>query len=355
MGLMTTLGEKAVVSLIRDGELETSFKIEIEWLLPESRTADDKARSDKKKVVSIVSTITLRKGQKWVDITTDVDNTVEDHYLQVAFPSGISAQTTFAQGQFDVLERPVKVPYSETYREPPQSEEPMNSFIDITDGKIGLAILNEGMKAYEATDQTEPELRLTLLRSFPLRICVTQEMTDYSQIDKSSQCLGKHTFHYAVMPHQGDWEQAKLWNAAERFNLPLVIGQTAPTENGTEPLAKSFFEITDDTIAVSAVKQSESGSGWIVRLFNPASKPISTKVRFNGGYANAFDVPSPVERLQKDMAINGTGKHQWKKVRSVTLEELSEKELVLDAHGWCNIEMTPKKIQTLEFLADDSI
>ncbi|RKY05373.1 MAG: hypothetical protein DRP66_10615, partial [Planctomycetota bacterium] len=251
MRSLTTINERAQVSLIQGGALETAFKVSIDWRLPECRTADDKARSKHTKTVRIESTITLRKGQKWVDVTTEVDNTVEDHYLQVAFPSGICADTAFAQGQFDVLERSVKLPYSEDFREPPQSEQPMNSFIDITDGQNGLAILNEGMKAYEATDQDKPELRLTLLRSFPLRICVTTEMTDYSQVDKSSQCLGRHRFHYAVMPHQGGWEKANLWNAAEKFNLPLVIGQTAPTENGTEPIQKSFLEISDETIAVS--------------------------------------------------------------------------------------------------------
>ena len=54
------------------------------------------------------------------------------------------------------------------------------------------------MKAYEATDQSTPELYLTLLRCFPLHICVTQEMTDYSNIDKGSQCLGSHKFRYAM-------------------------------------------------------------------------------------------------------------------------------------------------------------
>jgi len=352
MRSLTTINERAEVSLIRDGALETAFKVSIDWQLPECRTPDDKARSKHTKTVRIESTITLRKDQKWVDITTEVDNTVEDHYLQVAFPSGISADSAFAQGQFDVLERAVKLPYSEDYREPPQSEQPMNSFIDITDGQNGLAILNEGMKAYEATDQDKPELRLTLLRSFPLRICVTTEMTDYSQIDKSSQCPGIHKFHYAVMPHQGNWEKAKLWNAAEQFNLPLVIGQTAPTENGTEPTEKSFLEISDETIAVSAVKQSEVGNGWVIRLFNPASETIRAKLRLNGGLANSCKLRSPVERLQKDMAVCGTAKQQWDTVRIVNLEELPEKELGMDGDGWCNIEMSAKKILTLEFSAD---
>jgi mannosylglycerate hydrolase len=351
--VFTTINEKAEVCLIRDGGLEAAFKVSMDWQLPACRTADDKARSKNTKNVRIESTITLRKGQKWVDIVTDVDNTVEDHYLQVVFPSGIAAGSAFAQGQFDVLERVVKLPYSEDHREPPQSEQPMNSFIDITDGNDGLAILNEGMKAYEATDQDQPELRLTLLRSFPLRICVTQEMTDYSQIDKSSQCLGRHKFHYAVMPHQGDWEKADLWKASEQFNLPLVIGQTAPTEKGAEPIRKSFLEITPDILHVSAIKQSENGNGWIVRLFNPYSRTIHSRIRLNGGLVNVSVVPSPVERLQKDMALPTIeAKKIWQSVRLVSLEELPEKDLKIDAEGWCPVQMLPKKIVTVEFLAN---
>ena len=350
MNSYTTLGERAEISLIQDGGLEVSYKVSLNWELPECRTPDDKARSKHMKTVAIESIITLRAGEKWVDITTEVNNTVEDHYLQVSFPSYISADSAFAQGQFDVLERAVKLPYSEEYVEPPQSEQPMNSFIDISDGKNGLAILNEGMKAYEATDEAQPELRLTLLRAFPLRICVTREMTDYSQVDKSSQCLGTHKFHYAVMPHKGDWQEANLWNAAEQFNLPLAIGQTAPTTSGTEPITKSFLELSNESVTVSAVKQSESGEGWIVRLFNPSSETVETKLTLNGGHANSSQLNSPVERLQQDMAVTGTCKEIWKTARIVSLEELPEKELALEADGSCNIELLPKKIITVEFL-----
>jgi alpha-mannosidase len=349
----TTINEKAEVSLMGEGALETSFKVAIDWLLPESRTAGDKARSDKKKGVSIVSTITLRKGQKWVDITTQVDNTVEDHYLQVAFPTGIGADTVFAQGQFDVIERSKKLPYSETYREPVQTEQPMNSFIDITDGEMGLAILNEGMKAYEATDESAPELRLTLLRSFPLRICVTQEMTDYSKIDKSSQCLGKHTFHYAVLPHRGNWADADIWKASEQFNLPLVLAQTAPTDGGREPIQKSFLQVTPDRLHVSAVKRSENKNGWIVRLFNPFDKTVEAAICLNQGYAKAPDAESPVDRLRNNMLLPAASeKRMWRSIRQVTLEEVPEKELRIEKDGSCRVQLLPKKIVTVEFLAD---
>jgi alpha-mannosidase len=351
-GLFTTLNENAQVSVVGDGELESALRVAINFSLPESRTADDRARSDKYKIVSIVNTVTLRKGQKWVEIVTDVDNTVEDHYLQVAFPSRIEAETVFAQGQFDVLERPVKLPFSENYREPPQPEQPMNSFIDITDGINGLAILNEGMKAYEASDQSAPELRLTLLRCFPLRICVTQEMTDYSKIDKGSQCLGSHRFRYAVMPHRGNWADAGIWQAAEKFNLTPVVAQTAPTGSGTEPPVKSFLKIEPDTLHLSAVKRSENGSGWIVRIFNPFDKTVDASICLNDGFESIPAVQSPVERLGNNMKLPCASEKQiWRVARIVSLEEIPERDLKIERDGSCNIQVPSKKIMTIEFLA----
>ena len=48
------------VILIHDGELETSFRVTINWALPEGRTKDDKTRSEHLKPYTIVNTVTLR-------------------------------------------------------------------------------------------------------------------------------------------------------------------------------------------------------------------------------------------------------------------------------------------------------
>ncbi len=346
----TTLNEKARIALINDGELETAFRITIDWALPEGRTKDDKARSEHLKPYTIVNTVTLRRGQQWVEIVTSLDNNVEDHYLQVAFPSNINSDKVSAQGQFDVIERSVFLPDPSLYDEKIQTEQPMNSFIDITDGKVGLGLLNEGLKAYEAKDDPARTISLTLLRSFPLRICVTQEMIDYSQFDKGSQCLGRHTFRYAVMPHVGDWEKAKLWQAADRFNLAFVAALTGPTKHGTEPLAKSFLEVKPDNLTVNAVKRSESGNGWVVRLFNPSDKTVKGAIKLNCGLTGPTTPPSPVERIMADFALPAAKSKKWSSIRSVTLEELPEKDLKMDADGWVNVEMGKKKILTIEFL-----
>jgi hypothetical protein len=347
----TTLSEKAKVVLIRDGELETVFCVTIDWALPEGRTKDDKARSEHLKKYTIVNTVTLRRGQGWVEIVTNLDNNVEDHYLQVAFSTNIKSDKVMVQGQFDVIERSVILPDPSLFDEKIQTEQPMNSFVDISDGQLGFALFNEGLKAYEAADDPARTISLTLLRCFPLRICVTQEMLDYSQSDKGSQCLGKHSFRYAVMPHLGDWDKAKVWQAAERFNLSFLAAQVGPTEHGTEPLSKSFLEIKPDVLPVSAVKRSESGQGWVVRLHNPFEKTISGAIRFNGGFAGPERVFSPIERVCEEFALPQTKGRKWSHIRVVTLEEIPEHDLAMGSDGWVAFEIEKKKILTIEFLS----
>ncbi|MCP4611239.1 MAG: hypothetical protein GY845_21220 [Planctomycetes bacterium] len=348
--IYNTLNEKAVIALIRDGELETSFRVAINWALPASRTKDDKARSEYLKSYKIVNTVTLRRGQPWIEVITEVNNSVEDHYLQVSFPTGIETNKVMAQGQFDVIERSVETPDYSLYEEQPQSEHPMNSFVDMSDGQVGLALLNEGMKAYEADDDSAKTVSMTLLRCFPLRIYVTREMTDYCRTDKGSQCLGKQSFRYAIMPHCGGWEEAKIWQAAERFNLSFIAGQIGPTKQGTESLSKSFLEVRPETLHFGTIKRSENSKGWVVRLFNPSCRAISAGIRLNTGRTGPLTTQSPVERVQNDFALPKDRGSKWDNVRVVTLEEIPEQDLTMDADGWVNFEIEGKKILTIEFL-----
>ncbi|MCX5758337.1 MAG: hypothetical protein NTU83_07495, partial [Candidatus Hydrogenedentes bacterium] len=135
--------------------------VTLDWALPEGRTADDKGRSPVMKSYPVENTVVLRKGEPWVEITTSLTNSIEDHYLQAVFPSGIRADTVMAQGQFDVVARRIETPDYSRYVETPQAEQPMNSFVDISDGKAGLALLNEGLKAYTACDDAARTLCLT--------------------------------------------------------------------------------------------------------------------------------------------------------------------------------------------------
>jgi alpha-mannosidase len=298
--------------------------------------------------VNITNTVTLRKDARWVEVTTEFDNPCEDHYLQVSFPTGITAEFSAAQGQFDVVCRPVqKLDYTQ-YDEIPMTEQPMNSFVDYSDGTAGLALLNEGLKAYEAHGDADGTVSLTLLRCFPLRICVTTELLDYTD-DKGSQCLGKHSFRYAILPHAGDWEQGGVWSAAERFNGKLLAGQIGLSPYGSQPMARSFVELRQENLHLSAIKRSEDGKGWIVRLFNPSDATVRNAVRLNGGHG-APDCPqSPLARQAAKFRLPIQPGLVFADVSLVTLEELPQQPLAMDADGWVPFEITGKRILTIRF------
>jgi len=346
----TTLTETPRISIVRNGKLETSFKVALDWMLPESRGANDKKRSSHLVACPIETIITLKKGAKYVDIQTTVDNRAEDHYLQVGFPTGIVTDDVYAQGQFDVVKRRVpKLDYS-LYDEEPMTEHPMNSFVTMSDGTNGVALLNCGLKAYEVDDiDSERTMYLTLLRAFPLRICVCS-MQDYSDIDKGSQCLGKHTFKYAFYPYAGDHENGKVWQESERFTLDLSLAQLAPMKGGKNPMTHSFIELKEENLNISAVKKAEEGEGYIVRLFNHTNSTIKNAIRLNKGIAPIAQVQSPVERQQADNYLPAYDGAKWSTCRQVTLEELPVQVLNIDKDGFVEFEIKPKQIFTLEFL-----
>jgi alpha-mannosidase len=348
--VLSTIEVTASIELIKDTAFEASFEVTIDWKLPKGRSEDEKNRSPELVEHRIINTVSLKQGQRWVEVETNFENKAEDHYLRVCFDSGIDTDKVHVQGQFDVVERSLeKIDYS-IFDEAPQPENPMNSFIDLSDGHTGLALLNDGLKAYEVMGDEDKTMCLTLLRSFPLRICVTPlEMTDYSNIDNSSQCLGEQTFRYGVMPHKGDWQQANLWQTSEKFNLPMLLTQIAPTEHGTGPLEKSFLELEIENLHVSAVKKSEDGDGWCVRLFNQGNEIIKNKIRLNSGNANPSKTKSPVEAIKSEFAP-ATTESKWSDAREVTLEELAGKDLSIDSEGWVDFEIGAKQILTIEFL-----
>lgn len=90
--VLNTLGEKARIARVLAGDLVTTYRVELDWELPASRSADEQRRSAERVSYRIVNMVTLRAGQPWVEIETTIENTAEDHYLQVSFPTGSTPQ-----------------------------------------------------------------------------------------------------------------------------------------------------------------------------------------------------------------------------------------------------------------------
>ncbi|RKY63694.1 MAG: hypothetical protein DRQ08_09105 [Candidatus Latescibacterota bacterium] len=276
---ITSLGSPARIAKVVDTPLKASFKVELVMRLPERYDPFLERRVEHEREFPITSIITLTKNSRRVEVQTIIDNTVKDHRFRVVFPTHLKAAVSHAESIFDVVERPIKLPECKDWVEPQPMTNPQVSFVDLSDGEVGVAIINEGLKEYEVTDTPERAIALTLLRCF--------EMKGFSRVDRKDpdpepnhrQNLGVHRYRYAIYPHRGDWREGEVFKEAYSHNSPLRAVQCGGRK-GTLPKECSFMEISPAELVVAAVKRGEDGEGVVVRFFNPTEEAISGRIRF---------------------------------------------------------------------------
>jgi alpha-mannosidase len=263
-----------------------------------------------------------------IDIHTSVENVAKDHRLRVTFPLPYTVEDAAAEGTFEVRIRPIAAPRSADvadWLEQPVNTFPQKRFVDASNGTIGLGVLNRGLPEYEiihvdadepnhpdtADEREDPAIRrgrfiaptadlsarmsiaVTLLRcvewlsrgDLPTRLGHAGPM----EFTPEAQCLGHHEFDYALVPHGGDWEaeEALVLREAQAFNTPVRVLVTEP-HAGQLPSRASLLEVEPRTLVVSAIKQSQTGQGVIVRIYNPLSHPVEATIQPGFACTTAF-------------------------------------------------------------------
>jgi len=270
----TTLNCSPSVAEILDGPLCAKYRVTYNFELPESSAENDRTRSDSLTVCQIVTDVQLRKNSPMVEFTTAITNTAKDHRLRVLFPSGIQTDFSHAEGQFDVLTRPVRPPKDWINASPFY---PQQSWVDVNDEQVGLTVINKGLTEYELYDDVQRTLALTLLRCVG-RLSGGGE-SPAAQKTPGAQCLGTYTFQYAMYPHEGKWEDAEVWKTAHQHNVPVRVVQTG-RHDGDLPGHLSFVRIEPANLVLSAIKKSERADSIIIRLYNTTDESVEGKVSF---------------------------------------------------------------------------
>ena len=282
--LVSNVGLPAVIELVEQGPLRTTYKVSQTLLVPACATADRQARSPETVAMPVTSYISLAVGAKRLEITTEVDNTAKDHRLRVLFPSDIQADYSYAEGHYDVVKRPIKLPDLNAYPiEKPCPTHPQRAFVDVTDGKVGLAVINQGLPEYEVKDDAGRTIALTLFRgvdaiSRPDLLTRPGGNAGWPYATPGGQCLGKHTFRYAIAPHQGNWQDALIYREAHQHNVPCRVVQTE-SHQGTLPQTLSFVSVTPAAFIISAIKKAEAADALIVRVYNASDAATTGEIR----------------------------------------------------------------------------
>ena len=294
--VITTLNSTPLIELLQSGPELARFALTHTMQVPIRKDegkgddvrrldadGDDAGRALETRELKIRSEFTLTKNSKGVSVKTTFNNNCEDHRLRVMFPSNINSRYSYAEEPFDVIERPIDRDKNNPWANTWNPTHPHQRFVDVSNGKVGLAIINDGLREYEVTDNKSRTIGITLLRAFEISLATVSWKWERHPEMKGSQSLGEHEFKYFIYPHKGNWDSGEVMQQADIFNVPIDIAQ-AGSYKGSMPKVFSFIELKGKGLMLSSIKKAEETNDIIVRIFNPTKRKIN-------GELNLFKKP----------------------------------------------------------------
>jgi alpha-mannosidase len=118
----------------------------------------------------------------------------------------------------------------------------------------------------------------TLFRSFRRTIATGGEPDGLEK--------GKLTFQFALLPFAGELPRTIALRELSRLQTGIISRQSGQRPSGYPPLqgtataTRSFLQLVEGNLAVSAIKAPESRDGLILRLWNPTGEPQTETIRF---------------------------------------------------------------------------
>ena len=304
---------------------------------------DERAEGKVSVTMLVDMTVALRKDSKVIDFNVKVDNKGLSHRLCVLFDSQIVSAFNYADQQFGLIKRPnyyekeMKL-YMESMNNKTEKkagiqelanwandqstwQEPPQSYVSLTDGKTGIAVIPQGVREYEVLDDSK--IRLTLFRTYGFmgkeNLIYRPGRASGERIIETpaAQLLKEMEFNFGFTSYAGDINDSDIDTLAKQYNTNLEVYTYAEFLNGRLIFSQreiegqnakihSLFE-TEGNLVVSAVKKAEEDDGYIIRLYNGKDhKDLDDKIKFNFDIKEAYYTNLKEEKTEEIKVENNT-------------------------------------------------
>ena len=271
----------AQVSVVHDGPELVTFRSTVTLQVPARYDTASERPADTRIALAVSNVITLRRGARVVDVETTVENTAEDHRLQVLFPTDMpSARTYLAHQPYDFVVRPIALDArTADWQEMDQVEKPFLGLQSVGAGRRGLAFISAGgLHEGGVRDDARRTLQVTLLRSTRKTVGTGGEPDGLQR--------GRLTYRFALLPFRGTLPRLAALTELARLQAGLSTRQTGKRSSGFPPMAgagaptRGFVELRSGRLVLAALKPPEQGDGIVLRLWNPSGSTAQETIRF---------------------------------------------------------------------------
>ena len=318
-------------------------KITIKYQMNIPANLQERANQQVSVELPVTLEVVLRKNSKVIDFNVHVDNQGLSHRLCILFDSGLVTKFNYADQQFGSVKRPnvyekemklyleglgnqekVEKPKElanwandqSTWQEPPISIEPTQSYVALADESRGIAVIPQGVREYEIIGEQGNQIRLTLFRTYGFmgkeNLVYRPGRASGERIiaTPAAQLLKEMDFKLGFTTFDGDINNANIDTLAKEYNTPIEVYEYADFLNGRLiffqedeeqilPTSLSLFS-SENNLVVSAIKKSEDGEGYILRLFNGKDhQGIGDKLTFNFDIKEAYYTNLKEEKTEK--------------------------------------------------------
>ena len=164
------------------------------------------------------------------------------------------------------------MPYGFIKKAPDGLEEPAQEWISVDGDDLGMSLINDGRYSFCVKDN---EMRMIAARS-----CAYLDHYGQSHRDGEINFIDRDELEltYALIPHEsGDY--VATVKEAELLNMPLQLYMETHHKGELSPVYGGI-EVDCDNVIVGAIKESEDGTGYIVRAFECTGKPVMAEFNF---------------------------------------------------------------------------
>ena len=281
--------------VVAAGPLRAALAFELPLEVPE-RLADDRRSRLGQVVLRARLELALEAFDECLLLAVELEERARDHRLRLRVASGIHTDSWYADGHWHVVRRPVRPPAGEGWYQRPLASSHQRRFSAVTDGHDGLAVLARGLPEVEPVPTAGGvELAVTLLRAVGWLsrddLLARPQGAGPAVPVPEAQCQGRHRFELGVCPFVGGIGAERLHLAAERFTAPPRAFTAGPLDprpdlkpaerSGVEPCASvdpSWRVALTPPLTLSALKPQVTGSGVVVRVWNPTQQPLQGRL-----------------------------------------------------------------------------